>query len=267
MTINHTDRARRAWQALISVATQGTTTTYSGLGAQIGIHHRAVRYVLGPIQDYCMEAGLPPLTILVVNGTGRPGKGFIAHESGEPDSGVKKVHSFPWQHEINPFDFSANGLSYNDLLVTLTKAPEESEEVYALVKVRGVQQLLFRDAVREAYAGRCAFTGMTFPDALEACHIVPWEKSNPQQRLDVRNGILLNPLHHKLFDKAYMTLTPEYKIHYWDPEGTKSEYNALEHSLTVALHGTSMHLPRRPDLRPLLEYIRAHNVENEWGLD
>lgn len=214
-----------------------------------------------------MESSLPPLTILVVNVSGRPGTGFIAHESGEPDSGLAKVHSFPWRREINPFDFSTNGLSYNDLLVKLTKAPEESEEVYALVKVRGVQQLLFRDAVREAYAWRCAFTGVTFPDALEACHIVPWEKSSPQQRMDVRNGLLLNSLHHKLFDKAYMTLTPEYRIHYCDPKGTESGYNSLEHSLTVALHGTSMHLPPRPDLRPLLANIRAHNAENEWGLD
>jgi putative restriction endonuclease len=29
------------------------TITYADLGARIGVHHRAIRYVLGPIQDYC----------------------------------------------------------------------------------------------------------------------------------------------------------------------------------------------------------------------
>jgi putative restriction endonuclease len=79
--------------------------------------------------------------------------------------------------------------------------------VYVKVKSRGVQQILFRDAVRKAYGWRCAFVGTEFPDALEACHIVPWAYSTPQQRMDVRNGLLLNPLHHRLFDKAYLTIT------------------------------------------------------------
>jgi putative restriction endonuclease len=45
----------------------------------MSIHHRALRFVLGKIQDLSLGEKLPPLTILVVNqDTTRPGEGFIA---------------------------------------------------------------------------------------------------------------------------------------------------------------------------------------------
>lgn len=82
--VNQTERARLAWQVLIDVSKARRTITYSGLGARIGVHHRAIRYVLGPIQDYCLETRLPPLTILVVNGSGRPGTGESPRDSWRP---------------------------------------------------------------------------------------------------------------------------------------------------------------------------------------
>ena len=156
--INQTERARLAWEVLIDVARIRGIITYAGLGARIGVHHRAIRYVLGPIQDYCMEAGQPPLTILVVNDSGRPGTGFIAHDPNDLESGLEAVWRFPWATVPNPFDFASEGLSYSSLLNTLTGTPDESESVYVKVKSRGVQQILFRDAVRKAYGWSCAFT-------------------------------------------------------------------------------------------------------------
>lgn len=49
--INQMDRARLAWPVLAAVAEQRQTITYKQLGGRIGVHHRAIRYVLGPIQD------------------------------------------------------------------------------------------------------------------------------------------------------------------------------------------------------------------------
>jgi len=263
--INQTERARLAWQVLIEVAKARGTITYGGLGARIGVHHRAIRYVLGPIQDYCLESGLPPLTILVVNGTGRPGTGFIAHDTNDLENGLEAVWIYPWIKTSNPFDFAAEGLSYDGLILTLTKTPDEAGAVYAKVKSRGVQQILFRDAVRKAYSWRCAFSGLSFPDALDACHIVPWAYATPQQRMDVRNGILLNPLHHRLFDKAYFTITDDYKIIYWDPTGTDSEHSKLETALTIKLHNREMNVPHFRRHRPLSEYIRLHNELVGWS--
>lgn len=262
--INQTERARQAWQVLIAVAKARETITYGGLGAIIGVHHRAIRYVLSPIQDYCLESRLPPLTILMVNGSGRPGTGFIAHDPNDLESGLEAVWSFPWPKTANPFDFAAEGLSYDGLISTLTKNPDEAGTVYDMVKSRGVQQILFRDAVRKAYSWRCAFSGLLFPDALEACHIVPWAYATPQQRMDVRNGILLNSLHHRLFDKAYLTITNDYKIIYWDASGADREHSKLEAALTVKLHNQEMNVPRFLLHRPLPENIQRHNELVGW---
>ena len=185
--INQTERARLAWRVLATVAGAHQTTTYGALGAAIGVHHRAIRYVLGPIQDYCLEARLPPLTILVVNGSGRPGTGFIAHDPNDLENGLESVWRHPWQSTQNPFEFAADGYSYDELVESLTKDPNQAGAVYSLVKSRGIQQIMFRDAVRKAYGMSCAFTGMKFYEALEACHIVPWAHATPQQRMDVRN--------------------------------------------------------------------------------
>lgn len=263
-SINQTERARLAWQVLIDVARVRDTITYGELGARIGVHHRAIRYVLGPIQDYCLETRLPPLTILVVNGSGRPGTGFIAHDPNDLESGLESVWSFGWKTIQNPFDFASEGLSYPNLIKTLTQNPDEAGVVYAKVKTRGVQQILFRDAVRKAYSWSCAFSGTQFPDALQACHIIPWAFATPQQRLDVRNGLLLNPLHHCLFDKAYLTITPDYRIMYWDPEGKERQHSKLEAALTIDLHNQPMKVPRLSRHRPLPEYIQRHNELIDW---
>lgn len=265
--INQTERARLAWDALTEVAKNNGTVTYGWLGSKIGIHHRAVRYVLGPIQDYCMECRLPPLTILVVNGSGRPGTGFIAHDHNDLDGGLEAVWNFPWSSTPNPFDFASEGLSYPSLIDALTQHPEEAEAVYTKVKNRGVQQILFRDAVRKAYAWRCAFSGIEFPHALDASHIIPWAYATPQQRLDVRNGLLLNPLHHRLFDNSYLTITTEFSIQYYDPLCSERSLSELEQALTTGLHNKIINLPRLTKLRPLPEYIQRHNELIEWQID
>lgn len=265
--INQTERARLAWDVLTEVAKNKSTITYGLLGSRIGIHHRAVRYVLGPIQDNCLESRLPPLTILVVNGSGRPGTGFIAHDHNDLESGLEAVWNFPWSSTPNPFDFASEGLSYPALIDTLTKRPDEAEAVYTKVKNRGVQQILFRDAVRKAYAWRCAFSGIQLPNALDACHIIPWAYATPQQRMDVRNGLLLNPLHHRLFDNAYLTITTEHKIQYYDPLCHERTLSDLEYALTIGIHEKYINYPRLTKLRPLPEYIDRHNELIEWDIE
>jgi putative restriction endonuclease len=79
-----------------------------------------------------------------------------------------------------------------------------------IVKVR-VNQSFFRNAVLSSYNTKCCITGLTVPDFLEACHIVSWnlDKDN---RTNPHNGLCLNSIHHKAFDKGFVTITPDYKI-------------------------------------------------------
>jgi len=63
--INQHQRAAKAWEILIEVAKKRDFIRYKGLGDEIGIHYRAIRFVLGVIQEYCIINKLPPLTILM----------------------------------------------------------------------------------------------------------------------------------------------------------------------------------------------------------
>ena len=261
MAVNQVERAFRAWPVLVGTAMSRSTITYGELGAEIGVHYRAIRYVLSVIQDYCLEEGLPPLTILIINSSGKPGTGFIAYDLSYFEKGLEKVWKFDWNSIKNPFEFSQ---SYESLVATLSKQPESSGDVYAIVKSRGVKQLLFRQALLKAYNSRCAFTDISFVAGLEACHIVPWAMASDSERLDIRNGILINCFHHKLFDQGTITISTKHEIVFCDPKQKDGEYSQLDSVLTSELHGQKMRLPFRVNQRPLPEYISRHHTIAGW---
>jgi putative restriction endonuclease len=98
------------------------------------MHHRPVRFVLGPIQDYCLAERLPPLTIVVINQRGRPGSGFIALDPDRFDEGREEVYSYDWNTHPNPFGFASDGTQYKSLLDQLLARPEETEDIYRRVR-------------------------------------------------------------------------------------------------------------------------------------
>ncbi len=77
------------------------------------------------------------------------------------------------------------------------------KDVESYVKVR-VNQTVFRDRLLNKYH-KCCLCGITNPDLLVASHIKPWCKSNPSEKVDVNNGILLCPNHDRLFDGGYIS--------------------------------------------------------------
>ena len=68
-------------------------------------------------------------------------------------------------------------------------------------------QGLFSLAVRDAYDGACAVTHEHSVPVLEAAHIRPYGRGG-QHRVD--NGLLLRRDLHSLFDRGYVTVTPDY---------------------------------------------------------
>lgn len=67
----------------------------------------------------------------------------------------------------------------------------------------------FRVAVTDAYQRACAVTGEHSLPALEAAHIRPYADGGEHE---VSNGLLLRSDFHRLFDKGYLTVTPEHRI-------------------------------------------------------
>jgi putative restriction endonuclease len=262
--VNQYERAYRAWNILIQYASKRNTLTYGQLGKHLGIHHRPTRYFLDLIQNYCLEQKLPPLTVLAINQTsGVPGPGFIAWDTDDLEQGRQQVFNYAWSSLENPFTFASDNTTFNNAVDDIYNNPDYSEDVYARVKVRGMAQQIFRNALLIAYSNRCAFTGLQF--CLDASHIIPWSESTHAQRMDIRNGILLSSVHHRLFDQKYITIDEEYKIRYYDPlMKVLPPYSRYDKLLTSDLDGKMIRLPRNYDHWPKIEWIRKRNSRIEW---
>ncbi|MGP0092310.1 MAG: HNH endonuclease [Xanthobacteraceae bacterium] len=264
--VNHVERAYRAWPILVKCAARDTPITYGDLGSELRVHHRAIRYVLGVIQDYCLGQQLPPLTILVINSVTRmPGPGFIAWDMDDLDRGRAEVSAFAWQTLDNPFEYAADGTTEDDLIETIVSDPDSASDMFGRIKVRGMAQMIFRKVLLHVYGGRCALCGLTFEDALEASHLVPWGEASPQERLDPRNGLLLCSTHHSLFDASFITITRSGLIAYSDPKGKDGRYSSADKALTIALHGKRASLPRSAQHRPSDWALARHHEIHEWG--
>ena len=259
--INQEQRAFYAWKVLISCAAKRKPLTYGELAEKIGIHHRAVRFVLNLIYDYCYSNNLPPLTILIVNkNTNLPGQGFNDYSIDTFEDDKNEVFDKNWAIIANPFEFAKDGSSEITLINQILKSPESSEEVYSKVKVRGIVQILFRKALLKAYQRSCAICGFSFESALEAAHIIPYSLCNFSQRLDVRNGILLCSLHHKLFDQDYITITENYQIKHEVGKEDLITYSKLDKILCVNFHNKFIKLPKNKNHHPNSNYIKARNA-------
>jgi putative restriction endonuclease len=67
----------------------------------------------------------------------------------------------------------------------------------------------FRARLLDAYRGRCAITGEHTEPVLDAAHIQPY--CGPRSN-HVQNGLMLTKEFHALFDRGYVTVSPEYVI-------------------------------------------------------
>lgn len=109
----------------------------------------------------------------------------------------------------------------------------------------------FRLAVREAYGDACAVTGEHSSPALEAAHIVPYRNGGPH-RID--NGLLLRSDVHRLFDRGYVTVTPD--LRFKVGERLREEFsNGRSY---YPLDGSSITVPDESVLRPDRERLEWH---------
>lgn len=249
--VNQYERAFRAWPALIETAEAHTTISYVQLAKHLDIHPRPIRYVLGPIQDYCLEEKLPPLTILVVSqGRHTPGVGFIAWDVDDLDEGYRRVWAYPWRQLTNPFAFASGGETPDELARHLVRKPQESAAVYGRINNRGIAQDVFRRALLLAYKRRCAFCELSLTAALQAAHIIPWRDATISQRLDPANGMLLCGTHHLLFDANVLAVSPDRRIVCTLVNYPGFGWTASDRRGAIALNGQPLSMPPDERLQP-----------------
>lgn len=86
----------------------------------------------------------------------------------------------------------------------------EGTDILRTVKTRQ-NQSYFRKMLLVSYGGKCGLTGIAQPELLTASHIKPWA-SDIEARMDPRNGILLNSLHDRAFDKGMITFEDDLSL-------------------------------------------------------
>ena len=72
-------------------------------------------------------------------------------------------------------------------------------------------QAMFREMVLTSYRSRCALTGAEDPRLLNASHILSWSE-HPEHRMWPTNGICLNALHDRAFDRHMISFDDDWRM-------------------------------------------------------
>lgn len=116
----------------------------------------------------------------------------------------------------------------------------------------------FRIVVTDAYQRRCAVTGERVLPVLEAAHVRPYSAGGAH-RID--NGLLLRSDLHTLFDRGYLTVTPDRHVEV--SARIRDEFhNGREY---YALHGREVRPPHLPEQVVSEENLRWHNEQIYLG--
>jgi len=138
--------------------------------------------------------------------------------------------------------------------VELFDLPRAGKERDAVVKVR-VNQSFFRKAVLAAYNSKCCITGLEIPELLNASHIIPWSKDKANQ-VNPRNGLCLNAIHDRAFDRGLLTITPDFKIKI-SKSITKGNVSSAVQDFLLRFDDSEIIKPTR--FLPEVKFLKYHN--------
>lgn len=113
-------------------------------------------------------------------------------------------------------------------------------------------QGIFRAAVTDAYGRACAVTTEHSLPVLEAAHIRPYGEGGEHA---LPNGLLLRTDIHRLFDRGYVTITPDLRFRV--SRRLKDEF--ANGRTYYSLEGTKVATPNAPGARPAAELLEWHS--------
>ena len=117
-----------------------------------------------------------------------------------------------------------------------------------------INQSFFRASVLASYNNACCITGLSNKELLVASHIKPWNISDENEKTNPQNGLCLNALHDKAFDRGFVTIKSDYSI-VISSSITDICDNESVNTYFKHYSGTKIHLPDKfiPD-KTFLEY-------------
>jgi putative restriction endonuclease len=117
----------------------------------------------------------------------------------------------------------------------------------------------FKIIVADAYSRACAVTGEKALPVLQAAHIRPYADGGDHR---VDNGLLLRSDLHTLFDRGYVTVTPEYRLEV--SRRLKHDFDNGEEYF--ARHGQRIATPESQEWRPHRDFLAWHNERRFLGV-
>jgi putative restriction endonuclease len=107
--------------------------------------------------------------------------------------------------------------------------------------------------VADSYQRKCALSSSHILHILDAAHIRPYKTEGGTH--SPTNGILLRQDIHTLFDRGYITVTPDYRVEV--SKRIKEEFNnGVEY---YTMHGKQINVPALEQMRPSREALAWHN--------
>lgn len=125
----------------------------------------------------------------------------------EEDKNVWTFFNNDWEKSV--YESENKIIDFENKLKNIIEFPKGKERD-SIVKSR-INQNFFRSAVLTSYQNKCCITGLPFVELLNASHIIPWSIDD-NNRLNPRNGLCLNVLHDRAFDRGLITIKTDYTI-------------------------------------------------------
>ena len=127
------------------------------------------------------------------------------------------------------------------------------KEREVVIKQR-INQSLFRNMVLSAYNNTCCITGLARPELIEACHIIDWA-DDEKNRINPCNGLAMNVLFHRAFDKLYLGISTDLRVIISDKlyDGLKGKDKDNTYEIFNPYNGKNIMLPKK--FKPNIEFI------------
>ncbi len=150
------------------------------------------------------------------------------------------------------------------IVVTEIQGKVAEQRRYAvLTTTRALRDLNFRDRVLAAYGDRCAMCGIQLK-LLDAGHVLP--VFHPDSTDETRNGVALCALHHRAYDKAFVTFDQSFKIRHNAKVAAALKTSGHDGGLASFTHAlqASLTLPPSVQDRPAEDFIKKANNLRGW---
>ncbi len=132
--------------------------------------------------------------------------------------------------------------------------PPPGRDALGMAK-RRIGQSFFRTAVLAAYDERCCVTGLSIPSLLMASHIIGWADDSTH-RTNPRNGLCLNALHDRAFDRFLMYFDEDRRVRFVAhriPSGFDTEFG---NQWLLSFEGAPLKAPNK--FLPESAFLAAH---------